>query len=129
VHNFYGATASLAAAGNVKAGPLLGIGLHLPLEKRAFVDIDILAHLFLDPDHRDRTRQLYQARAVLGIELAPRFSVYAGPTYSVLDIRSGETPVVHTGFVGALRQQVGGDAAGSKDAVFWPGLVAGVQVL
>jgi len=82
MHNMYGAGIHVGA-GNVDPTFSLGVGGRIPISNRFYADIDVLGYsLHKAPSLAVRT-VMVQARTVIGVRLAPRFAVYAGPTYSV----------------------------------------------
>jgi hypothetical protein len=122
VHNYYGGTVSFAGDAGVAVGPLLGIGVHLPAAP-LFVDIDVIAHVLFDPqDSSSEPQSLNQARVTVGLQIAPGFAAYVGPTFNALMTKPGQATRVNT--LPAL-----GWTAESADQVtyFWPGVVAGVR--
>jgi hypothetical protein len=122
VHNYYGGTVSFAGDAGVAVGPLLGIGVHLPAAP-LFVDIDVIAHVLFDPqDSSSEPQSLNQARVTVGLQIAPGFAAYVGPTFNALMTKPGQATRVNT--LPAL-----GWTAESADQVtyFWPGIVAGVR--
>jgi hypothetical protein len=121
VHNYYGGTVSFSGDGGVAFGPLLGIGMHLPLEP-LFFDLDVIAHVFFDERGVNPPQSLQQARLTVGLQIAPAFALYAGPTFNALLTKPGETPHVQT--FPALQWT---EASTDQVTYFWPGLVAGVR--
>jgi hypothetical protein len=82
MHNIYGAGVRVGGEG-VDIAVSLGLGGRIPISKRFYADIDALGYsLHMAPSLELRTLMV-QARAVLGVKLAPRFAVYGGPTYNV----------------------------------------------
>ncbi|RKH02089.1 caspase family protein [Corallococcus carmarthensis] len=64
----------------------LGLGGHIPLGSRFWVDVDVAASQVLstrDPFSSKSNNLLSQARAMLGFQVMPRLAVFAGPTYNV----------------------------------------------
>jgi hypothetical protein len=123
VHNYYGGTLSFAGDAGVAMGPLIGIGVHLPAAP-VFVDIDAIAHLLFDAKESGVPQTLNQARAIVGLQLAPAFAVYAGPTFNALLTKAGEAPRAGT-FSGLEWTEGNVD----QTTYFWPGLLAGVRGL
>ena len=81
-HNIYGAGV-LPFGNHARFAAAFGIGAHLPLSERLFLDLDVLNHGLFDPASIDATVNLAQARAVLGARLVRRLAVYGGPSYNV----------------------------------------------
>lgn len=121
VHNYYGFTMSFAGDSGTALGPLLGIGVHLPAAP-VFVDIDAICHVLFDPQESGTPQTLNQARAVVGLQIAPEFAVYAGPTFNALITKAGEAP--RAGTLSGL-EWTEGDT--DQTTYFWPGLTAGVR--
>jgi hypothetical protein len=103
----------------------LALGGHIPLGERFWLDVDGAAHsVHAMRDAFARANLLTQGRVMLGFQVAPRFAVFAGPTYNVYfhiddaDPRSLTTLPVRRGPV-------------SSDGDFlehWPGLQLGVRI-
>lgn len=121
VHNYYGVSVSLAGREGVALGPLLGIGLHVPADP-LFVDVDLISHLLFDPEKSEAPQSLHEARVIVGLQLAPEFAVYAGPSFNALLTKASETPRART--VSSFEWTVTGD---DQRTYFWPGLVAGIR--
>jgi hypothetical protein len=63
----------------------LGLGGHIPLGSRFWVDVDLAGSQMLStrkPFSGDTANLLAQTRAMLGFQLMPRLAVFAGPTYN-----------------------------------------------
>jgi hypothetical protein len=125
VHNFYGGSVSFGSDKPIAAGPLVGVGVHVPIGPRAFVDVDLISHLLFDPNRSVTPQSQWQGRVIAGVELAPGFSLFAGPSYQALLVPTGQTPNVHPGFVLKGSGNIQTDAT----VYAWPGLVAGMQLL
>lgn len=94
VHNFYGGVVSPLSREGLGFGPMIGIGLHALESRRFFLDVDALANVLFSTTGATRPQALYQARVVGGFRLSPSFAVYAGPTYDVLMVPTGQAPRV-----------------------------------
>ena len=61
----------------------LGLGVHLPVQQRLFVDVDAVASV-LNLDRKwTMDHSLYQLRTIAGFQLSPRFALTVGPTLNV----------------------------------------------
>jgi hypothetical protein len=119
-HNIYG-VGVLPFGDHARFAVALGLGAHLSLSDRLFLDLDAIDHALFDPAEIDATLNLAQARAVLGARLLRRLAVYGGPSYNVATSSDGRTPTLSpygTNFTG-----VGGKIV----AQGWPGIILGIQ--
>jgi hypothetical protein len=121
VHNYYGASMSVSGENGVVFGPLIGIGVHVPLG-RAFIDIDTLGHLLFDSSEGSTPQSLYSERVIYGFPVARGIAFYAGPSYNFLLARTPETQRARSLF-GLEGHIYSGDARTRH----WPGLVAGLR--
>ncbi|RKH38776.1 caspase family protein [Corallococcus llansteffanensis] len=63
----------------------LGVGGHIPLGSRLWVDVDVAGSQVLSKDAPFSSKSnnlLAQARAMLGFQIMPRLAVFGGPTYN-----------------------------------------------
>jgi hypothetical protein len=99
---------------------VVGLGAHLTPSERVYVDIDALEHV--EVPSSGAPNELHELRVALGYRLAPRLSVFAGPTFNVLeanDLPRADAP----GYAWAL--------GSSSNVAYraWAGAVAGVEGL
>jgi hypothetical protein len=99
---------------------VVGLGAHLTPSARVYVDIDALEHVEVPTS--GALNQLDELRVAVGYRLAPRLSVFAGPTFNVLrasDLPRADAP----GYAWTLGNS-------SNEAYrAWVGAVAGVEGL
>ncbi|HVU05691.1 MAG TPA: hypothetical protein VHE30_28275 [Polyangiaceae bacterium] len=124
VHNFYGASVSVAGKEGTGFGPTLGIGAHVYENTRLFADIDALATVMLSSTKGGDPQALWQARAVLGVKLSKELALYAGPTYDMLLVPTGQAPRVYS-----LPSLTKTTKTGGGDFHISPGLVLGLRGL
>ena len=121
-HNIYG-VGVLPFGDRARFAVAFGIGAHLPLSERLFLDLDALDHGLFDPASIDATLNLAQARAVLGARLVRRLAVHGGPSYNVAVSSNGRAPALSP-------YGPSFTSAGGKGVVQgWPGIILGVQAL
>ncbi|MEM6996236.1 MAG: caspase family protein [Myxococcota bacterium] len=103
-----------------------GIGGHIPIAKRFFVDMDLGAHAFIRGANFDgRISTLASIRAAFGMQIRPRLSVFGGPTVRVLhDPFSAD---VATEARGGLGYSVLDEPAHDSRLRVWPGFFAGLR--
>lgn len=95
-----------------------GLGVHLPVQQRFFVDVDALSSTL----HVDRKwsfdHALYQLRAIGGFQVSRRFALIAGPTLNVQVAEDDDTllPLGRLVITEGHRARV------------WPGLQLGVRI-
>ncbi|XXY50640.1 hypothetical protein WME91_05800 [Sorangium sp. So ce269] len=122
-HNIYGIGVRL-----VGDRPLvsyaLGLGGRISVGERAFIDLDALGYTLHDPSSSfEPAAVLTQARALLGLRLAPEFAIFGGPSYNVA---FGDTPEdARLSPYGSIPLRLGDTDAQRA----WPGIVLGVEVL
>jgi hypothetical protein len=110
--------------GNNKWLAGLGVGGHVPIDERLFVDIELLAsHVNEGELWTDKLNTLSSLRVIGGYELGGALSVFAGPTLNVLATRVGHGEGF--GLISGFRLTAE-DAA--TTVRLWPGLVAGFQI-
>jgi len=96
-----------------------GLGAHIPVTDRFFLDMDVVSHFVLPwnesflPD-----RFLHQGRLVGGFQVAKRFALIAGPTMNLLHSVKGEPTTALSTF----------SVQGPKDLIWWPGVQVGVRL-
>ncbi|XYH92609.1 LA_2272 family surface repeat-containing protein [Sorangium sp. So ce1128] len=102
----------------------LGLGGRISAGKRAFVDLDVLGYSLHDPSSSfEPAAVLTQARALLGLRLAPEFAIFGGPSYNVA---FGDTPEdARLSPYGSIPLRLGDSDAQRA----WPGVVLGVEAL
>jgi hypothetical protein len=109
---------------NVTSGrpwAVFGWGAHLTPSDRLYIDVDLLQHVELLANESS-PNQLSELRVVAGLAIAPRLSIFAGPTYNVLvapDLRRADAP----GFASDLADKT------SVAVRAWPGVALGVEAL
>jgi RNA polymerase sigma factor (sigma-70 family) len=120
-HNFYGAGIRLEG-GKPRVAFALGLGGHVPLSRRFFLDIDGLAYnIHETANFAGSNATLAQLRAVLGWRLARGFAVIAGPSYNVIVAERAEDASISA---------LGSSLFHTEPGLFvrgWPGIALGVQ--
>lgn len=103
----------------------LALGGHIPLGERFWLDVDGAAHsVHTMREPFVRANLLTQGRAMLGFQVAPRFAVFAGPTYNVyFRFDDGDSRPLSTL---PVRSDSLGSGEGSLE--YWPGLQLGVRI-
>ncbi|AKQ66858.1 peptidase C14 caspase catalytic subunit p20 [Myxococcus hansupus] len=97
----------------------LGLGGHLPLTERFFLDVDVVSHSLYDWDASfSGNRLLHQLRVVAGFQVARGFTLIGGPTFNVLHDVGGES-------VRNLSRLSRLDAGG---ILLWPGVQLGMRI-
>jgi len=120
-HNFYGAGIRLAG-GKPRLAFALGLGGHVPLTRRLFVDVDVLAHsLHHSEDLGADVAILGQLRPVLGLHLSDGIAVLAGPSYNVIFARNAADAEISALGSSVFHEEAGLVVRG------WPGITVGVQ--
>jgi hypothetical protein len=120
-HNIYGIGVQVGV-GDPRWSWSLGIGGHLPISDRFFVDLDVLGHAIHEINGAALEATIVQVRALLGVQLDPRLGIYAGPSFNVGFAESEDIKI----------SPVGGSLFLQSDEVVvrgWPGVVVGLQVL
>jgi hypothetical protein len=117
-HSIYGI--GLRPTDAHRAWAALGFGVHATPFDSVFVDVDAIAHSEIVFDSASRN-VLYQARAVVGYRAVRGFSVFAGPTYDVLDAHVGAPSGVAPGYSTQLARNSSDQYRG------WPGVALGVE--
>jgi hypothetical protein len=101
----------------------LGIGGHIPIGNRLFVDIDLLAHFLNAEVFQGRHNTHSQLRAVLGIQIVRWLALTVGASYNVLVTSEGG---------GEEYPLFGGRILAESDRVTvvgWPGFQVGLRFL
>ncbi|WP_437751332.1 LA_2272 family surface repeat-containing protein [Sorangium sp. So ce1389] len=102
----------------------LGLGGRISVGERAFVDLDALGYTLHDPSSSfEPAAVLTQARALLGLRLAPEFAIFGGPSYNVAFGDTAEDARLSP--YGSIPLRL--DDSDAQRA--WPGVVLGVEVL
>jgi hypothetical protein len=102
----------------------LGLGGHIPLSPRFFLETDAVAwHINDDEAWTDELNIVSKLRVIGGYRVARHFSVFAGATLNVLTTRVDDG--ADFGLVRGRR--VTGDDAETTVRI-WPGFVAGFQI-
>lgn len=109
----------------------LGIGAHTPLGERLFVDLDFLAYYVGEvgddiDENEGAGSNLARLRLVLGVQLAPRFSLLAIASYNLLTTWDRATPRSFASYGETVFASGGLDEVGVRG---WPSLGIGFQVL
>ncbi|WP_437662769.1 LA_2272 family surface repeat-containing protein [Sorangium sp. So ce1182] len=122
-HNVYGIGVRLVGDRPLVAYAL-GLGGRISVGKRAFIDLDALGYSLHDPSSSfEPAAVLTQARALLGLRLAPEFAIFGGPSYNVA---FGDTPEdARLSPYGSIPLRLNDTDAQRA----WPGVVLGVEVL
>ncbi|AGC46021.1 ICE-like protease [Myxococcus stipitatus DSM 14675] len=99
----------------------VGIGGHIPLTERFFVDVDVVSNNIHDWEGSEGNRLLHQARLMVGYQVASHFAIIAGPTANLLHGFDGDpvAPLSHLGTAGSTT---------NKEALWWPGLQVGLRI-
>ncbi len=97
----------------------VGLGAHLPLSERLFLDVDAVSHTLYDWDASfTGNRLLHQLRVVAGFQVARRLALIGGPTLNVMHDTTGAA-------VGNVSRLSHWDAAG---VLVWPGVQLGLRI-
>lgn len=123
-HNIYGIGGS-ALGDEPRVSFALGLGAHMPLSGRVFLDIDGIGYGLLDLQEPGEQETLIQVRAVVGVAVVRRFALYAGPTFNVFLSERIGAPSLSSPVSYGLHESAEGYSLRS----IWPGLTAGLQVL
>lgn len=118
-HSFYGISTRLTEG---SIGGVLGVGGHLRITDRVYLDLDAVITGFARFEGDMRATQLVQARPVVGVNLLDELAIYAGSTYNFLFTSSTESDW-SPGY--AIDVPMGGEAS----VHMWPGVVLGLQAL
>lgn len=120
-HAFFGVGTRFT--GDERLLPMIGFGQHNPLG-RGFLDVDLLSYVLLDTDDLERKEpaSLHTLRLVYGWQFAPRFAVFAGPTWNVL-LSQSDRAAPELGFTPTVSE-----TTDSVRVQQWPGGVIGVQL-
>ncbi|MCL2449831.1 MAG: hypothetical protein FWD17_12860, partial [Polyangiaceae bacterium] len=102
-----------------RAWGALGIGAHITPLESIFVDVDAIGHEEIA--NSVARNELYEARAVVGYRAARGVSVFAGPTYNVLESRNGAPTGVAPGYATTLAR------TRSEQFRGWVGAAFGVE--
>ncbi|WP_224247671.1 caspase family protein [Hyalangium gracile] len=101
----------------------LGLGVHIPLGTRFWLDMDLGGsgvHAVKQPFRGSNL--LAQGRVMFGFQVAPRFAVFAGPTYNTYFLFDGQRNKLTT-------MPVGEDFIDDEVSVqYWPGVQLGVRL-
>jgi hypothetical protein len=96
-----------------------GLGAHLPVNERLFVDVDGVTSSVYDWDASFTTTRLWhQVRVIGGFQITKRFSVIGGPTMNLMHGVDGDAI---TGLSSFSRE-------GPKHFIWWPGVQLGVRL-
>ncbi|WIG96822.1 caspase family protein [Myxococcus sp. SDU36] len=97
----------------------LGLGAHIPVSERFFLDVDAVTNTLYDWDVSfEGNSLLHQLRLVAGFQVAPNLAIIGGPTLNVLHDVSGE-PASNLSRLPSL------DAGGVR---LWPGVQLGLRI-
>ncbi|MCP3143312.1 caspase family protein [Pyxidicoccus xibeiensis] len=97
----------------------IGLGGHIPVSERLFVDVDVVTSSVYPWDSSFTTANLlHQVRVMGGFQLAKRFAIIGGPTMNMLHSPDGEPVTALSSF---SRQ-------GPKHYLWWPGMQLGVRM-
>ena len=103
----------------------LGVGGHIPLGSRFWVDVDAVGSQVLSTDSPFSSKSnnlLTQARAMLGFQVMPRLAVFGGPTYNAW-FTWGEP-----GFAKLTTLSVKSHSGTDSRVQHWPGFQLGVRI-
>ncbi|RKH88398.1 caspase family protein, partial [Corallococcus praedator] len=104
----------------------LGLGGHIPLGSRFWVDVDAAGSNVLSTDNpfsEDSNNLLVQVRAMVGFQVMSRFAVFGGPTYNAW-FTWGDP-----GFAKLSTLPVRShDISGTRRVQNWPGFQLGVRI-
>jgi hypothetical protein len=103
----------------------LGLGAHLPLGERFFMDFDLQSHSLSDGsfDDLDSIHMMPRFSLTFGWRIVPRFALFAGPSLSALISEETDGASLPLGADRLVRD-------GGEDGVnvrMWPGFVVGLQ--
>ncbi|QDE90104.1 ICE-like protease [Myxococcus xanthus] len=97
----------------------LGLGAHIPISERFFLDVDAVTNTLYDWNLSfEGDRRLHQLRLVAGFQVARNLAIIGGPTLNVLHDSNGE-PVSNLSRLSSL------DAGG---VLVWPGVQVGLRI-
>ncbi|NVI97787.1 caspase family protein [Myxococcus sp. AM009] len=97
----------------------LGLGAHIPVSERFFLDVDAVTNTLYDWSVSfEGNSLLHQLRLVAGFQVAPNLAIIGGPTLNVLHDVSGE-PASNLSRLPSL------DAGGVR---LWPGVQVGLRI-
>ena len=103
----------------------LGVGGHIPLGSRFWVDVDVAGSQVLSRDAPFSSKSnnlLTQARGMVGFQVMPRLAVFAGPTYNAW-FTWGEP-----GFAKLTTLSVKSHSGTDSRVQHWPGFQLGVRI-
>ncbi len=120
MHTIYAAGARRGEDGDAHAVAVAGLGGHVPIGARAFIDLDALTYFL--PDRRvSRIAYVYQVRVIGGVSVGEGLSLFAGPT---LNLSQSPPEIAEPlGVFGARALDWGGGAAWRA----WPGVTVGAR--
>jgi hypothetical protein len=97
----------------------LGLGAHVPLSQRVFLDMDVMTSGIYTWDASFTSdRLLHQLRVMGGLQLAKRFALIGGPSFNIMHSVDG-API--TGLSRLSRE-------GPRQVIMWPGVQVGVRL-
>ncbi|MEZ4309265.1 MAG: hypothetical protein R3F14_14605 [Polyangiaceae bacterium] len=121
-HNLYGAGVR-PFGDSPRLAFSLGIGGHIPVSSRFFVDVDTLGYSLLRTDDLTvRPVFLAQARALVGARLSRSFALVAGPSYNMSF--AGSADDASLGLLGSFVLSSRRDLT----VAHWPGATLGAQM-
>lgn len=120
-HNFYGAgVRPFGDAARIAFN--LGIGGHIPVSQRFFVDVDTLAYSLHRPDDMGaRPVFLAQGRVMVGARLLTGLALVAGPSFNVSFAATREDAALSPLGAAVLHERTNLSVQG------WPGATIGIQ--
>lgn len=120
-HTIYGVGVRKGADDKAHPVFVLGIGGHVPVRERAFVDVDVLTH-YVPNGQFDNSANVFQLRVIGGVKVSDALSLFAGPTANLaqLPLDADET----YGVFGSKKLDWGGGASWRA----WAGVAAGVRL-
>jgi hypothetical protein len=119
-HNIYGAGVRVSSD-KPRVAYAFGLGGRITPAERLWIDIDVLAYGLHEVPSFVPAAVVGQARVLVGLRLASRFAVFAGPSYNIAYGRTPEDSQLSP--YGALIL----DPTEPDPVRGWPGLTVGVQ--
>ncbi|WP_426746082.1 caspase family protein [Myxococcus faecalis] len=97
----------------------VGLGGHVPLTERLYFDVDVVSNTIHEwGGALADNRMLHQGRLMVGYAFAPRFAIFAGPTFNLLHATDGEPVTALSRF----------SKSSDRDVLMWAGVQAGLRL-
>ena len=107
----------------------IGIGGHVPITERIFVDLDLLSsHVTTADFEADEINFVNRFNATVGVEIVPRLTLFFGPSVAVFVSEEHDGASLPL-FGDHLIVEAKGDADDDVNVRVWPGFVVGIQGL